>query len=997
MFVCFIASASFAQQEAYWQQKVDHTIEVRLDDDLHYLHAFETVNYHNQSPDTLDFLIFHLWPNAYRNRKTALAKQLVRMGQTTMLFSTSAELGYIDSLAFELDGKPCLWTFDPKHIDICTLLLEQPLLPGRQVVVSTPFRVKLPSGDISRLGHIDESYQITQWFPKPAVYDTKGWHGMPYLTQGEFFSEYGSYDVKITVPKNYTVGATGDLQTADEMDRLEGLVKETEQWIARIEKEGDWTAVQNENAFPESDSAFKTLHYTQDRVHDFAWFADKRFHVLNGKVGLPGKADSVTVWTMFTNVEASLWKESIEYMHDAIYYYSLWNGNYPYDQATAVDGTISAGGGMEYPNVTVIGGSGDALALETVIMHEVGHNWFYGILGSNERRYAWMDEGLNSYNEHRYLSTKYPDSKLFVGNNSSSKFIPFLGLNRYSASDIHYLTYLLAARENSDQPSNLPSDKFSLLNYGAVVYSKPAVWFNYLRHYVGDSTMDLAMHAYFDTYKFKHPYPEDFESILSEEIGKDLSWLFDKGIDSTAKIDYAIGKIGLGYGQTTVTIKNRGGVASPVLLAFYENGKEVGRTWIEGFHGKKLYTFNGVSDQVVIDPDCVVPELRRTNNRASVKGTFKRVEPVQLKWLGQLEDPSRTEVYYTPLLGLSVPGGLTPGIAFYNSILPIRKWNWALVPMFSTKSSSFSGLGELYYAITPEGSLFQSIDLGVKGRRFTHDNDYRTPTVEHLNFTRIEPYVRFNLRPYKASGMWDDEFSISSVLLSEDLMKYDVETASTLKSNRRSVFTRLRYDLQYDHPAYGTQFVVRGEVYEEFLRASVEVINQLVFDDYLRVRNRLFVGGFMSNNATDPIFNYRMEGQSARNDYAYDGIFLDRSSAGDVLSKQLTETHGGFKIPTAVGSSNVGLASYNLEMFFSKFPIGVFADAGYAFQGEALFDAGICLSGKRRIFGLYLPLIYSDNIEQEVTANGLGMFDLIRFQLSLDLVNPFALRKHIQF
>ena len=105
-----------------------------------------------------------------------------------------------------------------------------------------------------------------------------------------------------------------------------------------------------------------------------------------------------------------------------------------------------------------------------------------------------------------------------------------------------------------------------MLNYGAVVYSKPAVWFNYLRHYVGDSTMDLAMHAYFDTYKFKHPYPEDFESILSEEIGKDLSWLFDKGIDSTAKIDYAIGKIGLGYGQTTVTIKNRGGAASPVLL-----------------------------------------------------------------------------------------------------------------------------------------------------------------------------------------------------------------------------------------------------------------------------------------------------------------------------------------------------------------------------------------------------------------------------------------------
>ena len=111
---------------------------------------------------------------------------------------------------------------------------------------------------------------------------------------------------------------------------------------------------------------------------------------------------------MFTNNEVHLWKNSIEYMHDAVYYYSLWNGDYPYNYCTAVDGTIAAGGGMEYPNVTVIGESGSPKMLEEVIMHEVGHNWFYGILGTNERDHAWMDEGINSYNEQRYMITKYP-------------------------------------------------------------------------------------------------------------------------------------------------------------------------------------------------------------------------------------------------------------------------------------------------------------------------------------------------------------------------------------------------------------------------------------------------------------------------------------------------------------------------------------------------------------------------------------------------------------
>ena len=407
-FLAFLTAGAEAQTD--WQQRVDTELSVTLDDVNHELRGHVRIAYQNHSPETLEHVWIHLWPNAYRNGKTAMAKQHYRDGDMFMFYAMSRDLGGIDSLEFTSAKRPLTWSFHPEHIDIAKVELDKPLPPGGRVVLETPFRVDIPSGSISRLGHVGESYQITQWFPKPAVYDEEGWHPMPYLSQGEFFSEYGSYDVKITLPSNYTVGATGDLVPGSEdndaeKSRLDSLAADTKTWV----KNQGW--IDADNTFPASSQRTKTLHYRQDNVHDFAWFADKRYKVLRGTVVLPRDKRKVATWAMFTPEEGELWQKAPEYLHDATYYYSLWNGNYPYNQVTAVDGTISAGGGMEYPNVTVIGTAGSDAGLETVIVHEVGHNWFYGILGSNERENAWMDEGINSFNETRCLLTKHCEEK----------------------------------------------------------------------------------------------------------------------------------------------------------------------------------------------------------------------------------------------------------------------------------------------------------------------------------------------------------------------------------------------------------------------------------------------------------------------------------------------------------------------------------------------------------------------------------------------------------
>jgi hypothetical protein len=370
-----------SQAQTYWQQEVNYKINVALNDEKHEISGTEEIEYVNNSPDQLTYLYFHLWPNAYKNNQTALAKQMVLNGSRKLQFAKKEQRGYITNLAFELNGRPAKLEYEQQ--DVAKLVLNEPLKPGEKITIRTPFTVKVP-GAFSRLGHVGQSYQITQWYPKPAVYDRKGWHQMPYLDQGEFYSEFGKFDVKITLPENYTVGATGELQTASELRRLDSLATVT----------AGKSSFGNDMTFPASAAKTKTLHYVQDKIHDFAWFADKRFNVLKDTVQLPESKRPVITWQMFLNKNADGWLKRRNDINDAVYYYSKHVGEYPYAAATAVDGVLGEGvGGMEYPMVTV--------TFPSAIIHEVGHNWFYGILGSDERQHPWMDEGLNSYVEKR--------------------------------------------------------------------------------------------------------------------------------------------------------------------------------------------------------------------------------------------------------------------------------------------------------------------------------------------------------------------------------------------------------------------------------------------------------------------------------------------------------------------------------------------------------------------------------------------------------------------
>jgi len=618
-FLLIIVLTSYCIADNYFQQDVSYDIEVTLNDTDRTLTAFEKLTYKNNSSDTLEFIWFHLWPNAYKSDSSAMAKQFIRLGSTRFLYTKEKNRGYIDSLDFSVDGVNATWEYHNDWIDVAKLILPESLLPGKTILIETPFFVKLPRV-VSRLGHTGKHFEITQWYPKPAVYDKDGWHPMPYLNMGEFYSEFGTFDVKITLPENYRIMATGDMVDGEKelawLDSLavigDSLKNLSKKELAKYSKENNPKKKKKKKG-SDKDSLKtyqnKTIHFRQKNVHDFAWFADPNWIVQKGELQLDDSSRQITLWSMYLPKNAWLWRKSLEYLHDSGLWYSRFYGDYPYSHISAVDGDMSAGGGMEYPNITVISRSGSEDLLEYVIMHEVGHNWFYGILGTNERDHAWMDEGINEFTGIRYWEKKYSDrdNRFVFIDQIQNKW--GIGKN-VDMSYFQYSGYSSGATKADAQPLSISSDEnYFYRNYGQN-YSKVAVMMRYLLHYLGEEKIDKIMQDYYSSWKFKHPGPDDFTSFFDKHLDEDIDWFFDNLIDSTTYIDYKVSKKGGKY-----QLENLGSFDAAVELAFYDkNNDEIKRIWMRP--NQKITVLDAPSDcrKVTIDPDQYMPDINRTNN-----------------------------------------------------------------------------------------------------------------------------------------------------------------------------------------------------------------------------------------------------------------------------------------------------------------------------------------------------------------------------------------------
>jgi hypothetical protein len=974
--------------QSYWQQEVNYKITVRLDDNEHKLRAYEEFEYVNNSPDQLDRLYIHLWPNAYKNGKTALGKQQYKNGETELAFGDDKDKGSIDSLDFRVNGIPVKWEFDREHIDIAILYLSAPLKPGERLKVSTPFTVKIPSGSISRLGHIGQSYQITQWYPKPAVYDKNGWNQIPYLNQGEFYSEVGSFDVTITLPKNYVVGATGDLQTEEELDFLNAKASET------LKRRSDYLLQkQGRNGktdFPPSDAEFKTIRYTQDRVHDFAWFADKRYAVSRGEVILPHSKRSVTTWAMWVPHNTNLWQHADEYLRDGTYYYSLWNGDYPYNNVTAVDGTISAGGGMEYPTITVIGNSSSKEELEVVIVHEVGHNWFYGILGSNERVHGWMDEGMNTLNEVRYMQTKYPDNTRMSDMVMNGSF-HMDDLDHHDLGDISYRTI---AHLGEDQPIETHSADFAPVNYGVIMYQKTGLVFFYLKDYLGEELFDKCMHTYFDEWKFKHPQPEDMRATLERVSGKDLSWIFEDLIQTTNHVDYKLKKVKSADTKTSVTVKNVGQVDGPIEVNLIKNGEVYASKWTEPGSKRSTLDFETTTkpDQVSIDITRDIPEMYRNNNNWKANGMFKRMEPLKMEFLIGDNEQTSTNLFWTPVIAGNFYDKVMLGAAFHNNGIPFNKFQYLVAPMYSFGRQMVSGIAEFSYTTLPRNT-FKTSRLGLSLKSFKDDSSYvRKSDGAYLS---IAPFWAAKLGNRKSAGPFSHD------VLLQGIIKYDI--VGGLQHQYNGGFVRYNMDLNF--PDHQLNVKLRNDYIQT---AEIEMSRILLESTYKfrymkkNMKRWVELRGFIGNtylfdlpDNNTAVYQYpfamSLSGSDGQQDLFFEEYYFGRNSISGIWSQQRNEDMGGFKSTSySYGITTNWMATTNLyvQLPIPKLGIfGAFVDFGAFSNGVSVntaINTGLAVRfGK--IFGLYFPVWMSKELNDSFGNSRYA--EKIRFTLKFNPIN----------
>jgi hypothetical protein len=962
LFLVLNAASAQDQTKGYFQQEVNYDINVTLNDRTHELSAYESVQYINKSPQSLQFIYFHLWPNAYSNNSTALGRQLFMLKGKQVLFDDPRTAGYIDSLDFRTGNEGISWELMPDMPDICRLNLKEPLEPGDTIIISTPFHVKIPNGNVSRLGHTGWSYQISQWYPKPAVYDMNGWHPMPYLDQGEFFSEFGSFDVSINIPEDYTVGASGDLQTESEISRLD-LMASDSSWMFRRPGKGEDSP---------SGKGMKTLKYHGKQIHDFAWFADRQFHVLKGNVSLPS-GKNVTTYSMFTDLEAYLWLNSITYINNAIGKFSGWIGEYPYNTFTAVQSALSAGSGMEYPGLTVIGYAEDPYTLDQVIAHEICHSWFYSYLASDERDYPYMDEGITSAYETRYLDYYYPGIKLWEVYLRNIRMAKFLHLDKLPADRMPEIEWLVQARKNLEQPSTLSAPEYTETNYSNIIYYKTGKAFNMLRNYLGDQLFDSLMHEYYAEWGNRHPYPDDLRKIFENGSGRDLSWFFDDLLGTTKRIDYKVIRLK----DDSILVKNKGNMAPPFPVTGSMKDSDVFRKWSEGFTGMKWIRLPDEDyTSVKINKEHTVPEIYYLNNNIRKQGLFRRSDQVSPRLLYSLEDPDQVSVMYTPLLNWNKSDGLMLGLALNNGSLLEKHFEYTLIPFFRFKDAGISGKGKLEYNIFPYNSFIRKTSLSLEGIKFG--------ASEIRNYHAVKAGVDIFFR---------DRHLVNQVfqrVYGKVIQASDLFMLLQDQSSQGRYFLQTGYTLDRMLPVNTYSFEAGLESGKHYQKAAATLNYRYSYpgrNNGLDVR--LFAGAMLNRDRERPYYSLSPSSRTGSELYLFQGEFPDRFARfPHFWSRQMVITEGGLVSPV---NDSTGYSRWLLSASFSsslpgkagRAPIKPFLNVLYnsrSVNGSPLFyEAGI-KAGVWGFFEIHVPLLVSENISTILPT----IKERIRFVLSLD-------------
>ncbi|MEH6408329.1 MAG: M1 family metallopeptidase [Leeuwenhoekiella sp.] len=593
-------SASGKPGPHYWQNETDYVIAATLDEQANTITGKVTLTYTNNSPENLDYI----WMYLEQNRFTENSRGNLTTAIGGDRYNGDLDGGYTIS---NLEAKVKRST-STKHIISDTrmqVFFDSPIpAKGGVGTVSMDFTYKIPVKGMDRMGRVDTKngtiYALAQWYPRAAVFDdVEGWNTEPYLGAGEFFLDYGNYDYKITVPYNHIVVGSGELQNPKEV-----LSAKMRDRMEQASKSDSTVFIVNQDEIQDMSLRAKqegmvTWHFKMTNSRDVAFATSKAFIWDAAKINLPsGKTSMAQSVYPIESAGQEAWGRSTEYVKNSIENYSNMWFEYPYPVAVNVAAEIN---GMEYPGLSFCNWNSKGEGLWGVTNHEFGHNWFPMIVGSNERRYAWMDEGFNTF--INYYSTKEFNNEEYPAT---------LNQTRRSVG-----WYTNPMREGID---TYP-DATNLRNLGMTAYNKPATGLLLLREYIlGNERFDNAFKAYIKEWAFKHPQPRDFFNAMENGAGENLAWFWKGWFYGTGNIDLAIDNVQQYQGKYVISLSNKGDIPMPVdMQVTYDDGssEEIRlpvEVWERGDTWNYLIDNSKKVKSVELDPQKILPDVNASND-----------------------------------------------------------------------------------------------------------------------------------------------------------------------------------------------------------------------------------------------------------------------------------------------------------------------------------------------------------------------------------------------
>jgi hypothetical protein len=607
-------------------RNASYSIDARLDPATRTITASEVVTWRNITAKTVNQLQFHLYWNAWRDTRSTWLREATLAGIRYERRTDEWSRIDVDQLVLgdahgqrrsDLTARATFISPDDGNADDRTVMmvpLPEAVEPGGTAIVEIKWTAHVPR-TFARTGAIGNFFFIAQWFPKLGVLQDTGWNCHQFHAGTEFFSDYGVYDVRLTVPNAWTVGATGI-----ERDRHDNADHTT------------------------------THHYYQEDVHDFSWttspdYVERRERFEHAT--LP----PVEMRLLLQPEHAAQARRHFDATRETLVHYGEWFGAYPYGHITIVDPAYqSEVDGMEYPTLFTAGTrwlvAARGLTPESVAVHEAGHQWWYGMVGSNEFEDAWMDEGVNTFATARVEGAAFTPSYLTL--RYFGGFVPYAFRDIALSREIDRNRMgLYRAAPNSDAQASLSYTYFpSRAVRNAISYAKTALWLNTLERRLGWDQLQKIMTTYFSRWQFKHPKPQDFFDTASDVAAQNLGWFFDEVYRSSNVFDYGVQDLAStnqdGAYRTSAVVRRYGEGIFPVdVRVRFANGEQVNEHW-DGRDRWKMYTYQRAARaiSVEVDPDRVLLlDLNTTNNSRTVAP--RRAEAAtkwSLKWVVWLQD-----------------------------------------------------------------------------------------------------------------------------------------------------------------------------------------------------------------------------------------------------------------------------------------------------------------------------------------------------------------------